>query len=228
MATHDYNIANQSASAFRGDLNNVLQAILTQNSSATAPTTTAADMLWYDTANNQIKKRNEANSAWIILGTVDETVGTFTASGGPPTQGQAVWNTGTSTVESTITPTKLDSKIANRLNASGTAPMYACRAWVNFNGTGIVAIRGSGNVTSITDNGTGDYTINFTVAMPNANYAVVGTAAYNQTSTIANLINPSPTVLATSSVRLVCGYQSDTSDPGAFADPTLVSISVFC
>ncbi len=58
---------------------------------------------------------------------------------------------------------------------SGTAPNYMCRAWVNFNGTGTVAIRGSGNVTSITDNGTGDYTINFTTAMTDANYSTVGT-----------------------------------------------------
>ena len=48
---------------------------------------------------------------------------------------------------------------------------YMCRAWVNFNGTGTVAIRASGNVSSITDNGTGDYTVNFTTAMPDANYA---------------------------------------------------------
>lgn len=49
-----------------------------------------------------------------------------------------------------------------------------CKAWVNFNGTGTVAIRSSFNVSSITDNGTGDYTVNFTTAMPDANYSVVG------------------------------------------------------
>lgn len=54
---------------------------------------------------------------------------------------------------------------------TGTAPLYMARAWVNFNGTGTVAIRASGNVSSITDNGTGDYTVNFTTAMPDANYA---------------------------------------------------------
>jgi len=48
-----------------------------------------------------------------------------------------------------------------------------CRAWVNFNGTGTVAIRASFNVSSITDNGTGDYTVNFTTALPDANYAAV-------------------------------------------------------
>jgi hypothetical protein len=49
-----------------------------------------------------------------------------------------------------------------------------CRAWVNFNGTGTPAIRASFNVSSITDNDTGDYTINFTTAMPDANYSVAG------------------------------------------------------
>jgi hypothetical protein len=53
-------------------------------------------------------------------------------------------------------------------------PEFQCRAWVNFNGTGTVAIRASGNVSSITDNGTGDYTVNFTTNMPDANYAVAG------------------------------------------------------
>jgi len=53
-------------------------------------------------------------------------------------------------------------------------PEFKCRAWVNFNGTGTVAIRASGNVSSITDNGVGDYTVNFTTAMPDTSYGVVG------------------------------------------------------
>ena len=57
--------------------------------------------------------------------------------------------------------------------ASGSAPSYSARAWVNFNGAGTVAIRASGNVSSITDNGTGDYTVNFTTAMADANYSAV-------------------------------------------------------
>ena len=67
-----------------------------------------------------------------------------------------------------------NATLPTQLNASGSAPIYACRAWVNFNGEGTVAIRASGNVTSITDNGTGDYTVNFTTAMPDKNYAVAG------------------------------------------------------
>ena len=56
------------------------------------------------------------------------------------------------------------------------ATAYGCRAWVNFNGTGTIAIRGSGNVTSLTDVGTGTYNVNFTAALTDANYSAVGCA----------------------------------------------------
>ena len=55
-------------------------------------------------------------------------------------------------------------------NSNGTEN-YKCRAWVNFSGFGTPAIRASGNVSSVTRNGTGDYTVNFTTPMPDANYA---------------------------------------------------------
>jgi len=65
----------------------------------------------------------------------------------------------------------LEPQVKTSLNATGDAPMFACRAFVNFNGNlGTVTIRESGNVSSITDNGTGDYTINFETAMPDDNY----------------------------------------------------------
>jgi hypothetical protein len=68
----------------------------------------------------------------------------------------------------------IETQVKAATNATGSAPVYACRAWVNFNGTGTVAIRESGNVSSVTRNGTGDYTINFTTAMPDANYSILG------------------------------------------------------
>ena len=80
--------------------------------------------------------------------------------------------TGNGTV---ITTNNIDSNPPASLStASGSAPSYSARAWVNFNGTGTVAIRQSGNVSSITDLGTGYYTVNFTTAMPDANYSIVG------------------------------------------------------
>jgi hypothetical protein len=83
--------------------------------------------------------------------------------------------TGASTLATTVaSPTFTTPNInsAQFATVSGTAPLYAARAWVNFNGTGTVAISASGNVSSITDNGVGDYTVNFTTAMSDINYAV--------------------------------------------------------
>jgi len=71
---------------------------------------------------------------------------------------------------------------------TGAAPFYTARAWVNFNGVGTVAIRASGNVSSITDNGTGDYTVNFTTAMPDSNYAVLGTGVSSNTQVGATVL----------------------------------------
>jgi len=98
--------------------------------------------------------------------------------------------------------------------ASGSAPSYSARAWVNFNGIGTVAIKASGNVSSITDNGTGDYTINFTTAMSDANYAAsaftcaytinFGGAlpAYYPTGTSTYI----PQTKTTSAARILTGY----------------------
>ena len=74
------------------------------------------------------------------------------------------------------------ASLRTELNASGSAPIYACRAWVNFNGTGTVAIRASGNVSSITDNGTGNYTVNFMDAMPDANFSISGSIGSGSTA----------------------------------------------
>jgi hypothetical protein len=73
--------------------------------------------------------------------------------------------------DAAITAAKLDGA------QSGSAPIYGARAWVNFNGTNTVAIRASGNVSSITDNGAGDYTVNFTTAMPDINYSAVANSS---------------------------------------------------
>jgi hypothetical protein len=66
--------------------------------------------------------------------------------------------------------------VLTQFNATGSAPVFACRAWVNFNGTNTVAIRASGNVSSITDFGVGTYGVNFTTAMADVNYASVSQA----------------------------------------------------
>jgi hypothetical protein len=106
------------------------------------------------------------------------------------------------------------------------ATAYGCRAWVNFNGTGTPAIRASGNVTSITDNGTGDYTVNFTTAMPDANYAVSGTNAFSSSNSSVYAIKPrSNTDLTTTSVRILSTYASGgTTDVW---DANTITIAIF-
>lgn len=85
MANHDYNIANQTAPSARTDINNALAAIVSNNSGASEPTTTFANMWWYDTTNNKLKFRNEANSAWIEIGQLNQSTNAF--SGGTPAGG---------------------------------------------------------------------------------------------------------------------------------------------
>jgi hypothetical protein len=100
------------------------------------------------------------------------------------------------------------------------------KAWVNFDGTGTPAIRGSFNVSSITDNGTGDYTVNFTTVMPNANYVVAGSAAkQNGGDTASNmrvLSRNGATAQTTSAVRVGVYYAN-----GAMEDAELVLVAVF-
>ena len=82
--------------------------------------------------------------------------------------------------------------------ASGSAPSYSGRAWVNFNGEGVVAIRDSGNVSSITDIAVGRFGINFAVAMPDTNYAFSGSSGnYGTTTTVGRDVNPDGTYSTT-------------------------------
>jgi len=209
MSTHDYVIDNQSAPAFRADLNNVLAAIASQNSSGTAPTVTFANMIWYDTTNNQIKKRNEANSAWITLGTIDETAGTFTPSGERALASQAQAESGTDNA-TLMTPLRTfeaigqanSAPVKTALNASGSAPIYGVRAWVNYSSSGTSqTLKQGGNVSSITYVSDGIRRVNFTTAMPHADYSVTATGDRGDGLTDVYVSSRS---LTTTSCEIVC------------------------
>ncbi|MFC4593745.1 hypothetical protein [Sphingobium tyrosinilyticum] len=91
--------------------------------------------------------------------------------------------------------------------ASGSAPSYSARAWVNFNGVGAVSIRGAGNVSSITDNGVGNYSVNFSTAMPDGNYAAVGIVSAYSTRWDAHLVVPANSgVLPTTYCQVLTSY----------------------
>lgn len=363
------NIANQGFPAFRADLNDALVALVSNNSGASAPATTFANQLWYDTTNNILKIRNEDNDAWISIATLDQSadsvsvlsaatvnagalnatgntvlgdastdtlnvgngglvkdsnnqvgIGTATAllaGGSPTTRGLLSINGSTDSfvalgiggvikgyIGQTSNGLQLDSEGATtitavtngaermRIDSSGNVgigrtpdqrfqiasptavqsdmfvgstrtltfyadatqtiidaptsiPMifrtngtermrisnngflffdsnygsaaiaYGCRVWINFNGTGSVSVRGSGNVSSLGDNGTGDYTINFATALPDTNYSISGMTTASVSTTI-NLYSSggagsSPTLKSTTQVRIVT-EATDTND----------------
>jgi hypothetical protein len=120
MSQNDYTIANQSASNARADINNALQALASCSSGSSAPSTTYANMLWYDTNTNILKMRSEADDAWISLNYLNQSANTnnildntqVVNTGGTQTgllgdQAQNVWTAGSGTTESLISPAKL-------------------------------------------------------------------------------------------------------------------------
>ena len=116
------------------------------------------------------------------------------------------------------------SGVASLSTASGSAPSYSARAWVNFDGTtnvgGNCTIRASGNVSTVADNGTGDYTVNFTTAMPDANYSAAGLCRISGNSRNIISLDGVNTALATGSVRV------KTLD-ASLLDADFVCVSIF-
>lgn len=118
--------------------------------------------------------------------------------------------------------------LENRISAveldggqTGTAPIFGVRAWVNFDGTGTVAVRSSGNVSSITDNGTGDYTINLSTAMPDANYAVSVIAGGTPNASVCRTFEDS--TARTASLFRIAVFNSGS---GAVVDSSQINIMV--
>lgn len=119
-------------------------------------------------------------------------------------------------------------KLRDALNATGNAPVYACRAWVNFNGEGVVSVIASGNVSSVTDNGVGDYTLNFATLMPNANYSISSSSTeYSDASPIPvslRMSGTTPLLKTTSAVRV----STRSSFNSTLRDINSISVQVFC
>lgn len=120
MSQNDFVIANQAASSARADINGALQALASCSSGSTAPSTTYANMLWYDTNTNILKIRSEADDAWISVNYLNQSANTSNIlddtqvvnTGGTQTgllgdQTQSVWTAGSGTTESLISPAKL-------------------------------------------------------------------------------------------------------------------------
>lgn len=132
MAQHDMNIANDTAPLVRADINNALSALVSQNSGASAPSTTYANMIWYDSTNNILKMRNEADDAWISLFYLDQGTDAFrilqntlvTDTSGSQIgilglQAAGTWNAGSATTESLVSPAKIKGAINSIVGFDG-------------------------------------------------------------------------------------------------------------
>jgi len=144
MSQHDYDIANQSSAAFRSDLNLALKALASLSSGDAAPSTTYANMLWYETDTNILKMRNEADDAWISLFYLDQTNGDFhilddthvvdtsgTQTGLLGDQASSAWTTGTGTTESLVSPAKVKAAIDQFAPSS----VGVSQAWQDMSGS---------------------------------------------------------------------------------------------
>jgi hypothetical protein len=152
-------------------------------------------------------------------------------SGSITLQEPAVAGTTTISLPATTGTVVLQNGSNNLLMNSGygsDAVAYGCRAWVNFNGQGTVAIRASGNVSSITDGGAGIFSVNFTTAMPDINYSIsvnasLSFASFNLYSPSLNAGSGGNEVAPTTSS---CSMYIAQSDNVAF-DPKYVNVAIF-
>jgi hypothetical protein len=131
MSQSNYNIPNQSAPNVRAQLNAVFGSIATNNSGSTAPSTTFAYQWWYDTSTDILKQRNAANSAWINIGSFDQSGGTFTPAGQRDLASQAEAEAGTDNTK-TMTPLRTKEAI--------TAQVLSVTAGAGLGGVGTYAM----------------------------------------------------------------------------------------
>jgi hypothetical protein len=163
-----------------------------------------------------------SNLTWTLPATDGASGEALTTNG----SGTLSWAAATPTIASTaeaeagtnntnfITPLRM----REGFNASGSAPVYACRAWMLYDGSA-QDLRGSGNVSSVTRNGTGDYTMNFSTAMPSDRYAPAGSAGVTSSiTTTRHIVNFS---LNSTSYRFSVQTAS-----GALADADRIGISI--
>jgi len=188
MSQNDLNIANQTASATRSDINSALQALGSNNSGSSAPTTTYANMHWYDTSSNILKQRSEADDAWISIGYFDQSTNAFkvlddtmvvntsgTQTGLLGDQATSSWQAGTGTTQSLVSPANVKSAIDSQVS---TAPVWVATDSVStYSTTGLSAyntwVKTPINNTIISNlSGAATDTTNYEIDLPAGTYYV--------------------------------------------------------
>lgn len=128
-------------------------------------------------------------------------------------------------VNSTLIYSDASNNLQMNSGYGSVATAYGCRAWVNFNGKGTVAIRASANVSSITDSGTGNYLVNFTNSMPDANYSAIGNSRFEVTG--GNVDFTAAIACADLAIGSVRVWTSDGAAPNTAEDEALISVAIF-
>lgn len=193
MPQHDYALDNAPGSSFRADLNNALQAILTMNSGPAAPAAPGPFMLWADTTAGLIRQRNAANTAWVTLAPIGQTLvpttsrqlaavfcnfsaasltGTYTRTGTLVTVTMTAhgMTTGQLAFLDFTTGTATDgSYTVTVVDANTFTVTDTVSGATSGNVTRLIWVRSHFNVTSVVRNSLGDYTVNFN-ALPDALY----------------------------------------------------------
>ena len=180
MSQHDFVIANQTANSARLDINAGLQALASNNSGDSAPSTTYANMWWYETDSNLLKIRNENDSAWINVAYVDQSNSVYAVlddtklvnTSGAQTgllggQLQSAWNAGTGTTESLVSPVQVKSAITTNL----PTPKAVAEAYVTYSGSTPTQADGYG-FSNVSSPSTGITSFVFSTAQTDTNYII--------------------------------------------------------
>tara|TARA_R110001599_G_scaffold348090_1_gene574978 strand:- start:294 stop:983 length:690 start_codon:yes stop_codon:yes gene_type:complete len=200
MSQHDLNIANQTAPATRSDINSALQALGSNNSGSSAPSVTYANMHWYDTSTNILKQRSEADDAWISIGYFDQSTNVFKLlddtmvvnTSGVQTgligdQATSVWQAGTGTTESFVSPAKVKSAI----NAFTPDSLGVNQTWQDVigsrsQGTAYQNTTGSPIMVAVRVGFAGNTFYNFEVSTDNSTYLIINSSFVSNSTMVMN------------------------------------------
>lgn len=167
MAQHDYDIANGTGAAVRTDINNVLDAVVSQNSGGSEPSTTFSYQYWADTTAGLLKIRNGANNAWVTVGTLDAanlglaTLASPALTGNPTAPTPASGDNDTSVATTAFVKTLVDSAVATAVGnltdsqmPAGSVVQVINASWGGYQDTTSSDMVGSGLTASITPSST--------------------------------------------------------------------------
>ena len=200
MSQHDLNIANQTAANARADINNALQALGSNSSGATAPSTTFANMHWYDTSANILKQRSEANDAWISIGYFDQSTNSFrilddtqvTNTSGVQTgllgdQATSVWEAGTGTTPSLVSPANVKSAVVALVPDSlGVSQTWQDVIGSRAQGTSYQNTTGSPIMVAVRVGFAGNTFYNFEVSTDNSTYLIINSSFVSNSTMVMN------------------------------------------